>query len=205
LILLSLSATAGTAYKCADADGHVSFQDKPCAGAAHTEEIRYDDVAPAVEPPPATVVEAPAATIVDPPQPPPAEVAAAPEFYLCNRYDGAQYYSDDGITTPYAMPLGVLGAPAKSLNHAYGDNGKLGVSAPEVSPPAVAKPGTSADIATNYTWVQDECHRLPLHEACAALRSEHDIVVRKIKRSFRDDRPPLEARERTLADKLGGC
>lgn len=204
LLLLVCAATpAGTGYKCVAADDSVSFQDRPCPPEARSSEFTYRDQDSdlARESPPAPPVEPAQAPVLNDPvqnEPAPAEPRAAPEFYACTRPDGERYYSDDGVSRPYAMPLGVLGYPGSPL-------GRAGVSAPELSRPPIAQPGTNSDLAAGYVTVQDDCRRLSPAAACAALRSERDKVERQARRTFREERAPIDARLRTLNDKLGGC
>jgi hypothetical protein len=205
-VLAIAPARAATGYKCVDADGRVSFQDTPCADAARGDAFFYPDAQPAApaaeaEPPPAPD----AAPLGAPAAPEPGAARAAPEFYLCTRFDGEQYYSDDGATAPYTAPAGVAGYPDNSLSRAYGSRGRLGVSAPELSRPGIATPGTRADLAAGYIWVQDQCRRLGPRAACRAIRAEHDTAAAAAQRGFREDRAPLQARAAALAKKLEGC
>jgi len=205
LLLVAPAALAGTGYKCVSSSGSVSFQDKPCPGAAQQEAFGYNDAPPAPEAPAQPAAKTP--DTVDLPAPPPPEPApAAPTFYVCYRFDGTQYYSDDGLTRPYTVPLGIMGYPQTSLHRAYTGPGRVGISAPESSRPAnVPADSGRAKIAASNVYVQDECQRLAPREACAAIRAEHDSVQAKAQHSFREDRPPLDAREKVLAQKLAGC
>jgi len=206
LLWIAPVAFAGTGYKCVSSSGSVSFQDKPCAGTAQQQAFDYHDAPPPAERPAAPRPEKPDARQANeaPAAPPPP--VAAPEFYTCYRFDGTQYYSDTGLTRPYTVPLGILGYPQTSLHRAYTGPGRVGLSAPESSRPATVAPDSAAGRTAGLsTYVQDECYRLGPAEACAALRSEHDAVRTKAEHSFREDRPPLDAREKVLAQKLAGC
>jgi hypothetical protein len=204
LLLAAPAALAGTGYKCVSSSGSVSFQDRPCTSTAQQEAFDYHDAPPPAEKPAAPPPRKPETQPTnDEPPPPP---AAAPEFYTCYRFDGTQYYSDTGLTRPYTVPLGILGYPQTSLHRAYTGPGRVGLSAPESSRPATVPPDSPAGRTAGLsTYVQDECYRLPPDEACAAVRREHDAVRTKAEHSFREDRPPLDAREKVLAQKLAGC
>lgn len=199
LLVVAGLASAGTGYKCVSADGSVSFQDRPCPPAARSSEFSYRDNE-AIESretrPPSAPVEPTHGPVQN--EPPLTPRAPPPEFYACTRPDGERYYSDDGVSQPYAMPLGVLGYPGSPL-------GRAGVSAPELSRPPIAQAGTRSDIASSYVMVQDDCRRLAPDAACAALRSERDKLERQIGRSFKEERAPFQARLRVLDDKLAGC
>ena len=205
VLMCPLLALAGTGYKCVDASGAVSFQDQPCPAGAQAEAFHYRAGA---TPPEAA---APTAATAAPPAPPasaaaaPAAAADAPEFYLCVRPDGERYYSEDGAAPPYAMPLGVLGYPPGGIDRAYGNRGRLGISAPELSRPPVAAPGPRSDLAASYVMVQDDCRRLDAEAACAALRAEVGTLQASLRRSFQEDRPPLQSRLRRLTERLSRC
>lgn len=205
-IALLTAMPADTGYRCVDAQGRIAFQDSPCPRGNEESRFRYParDVAPPVEsgqtrPPPANSGGAP-------PVAPDAEPRAAPpEQYLCERFDGGErYYSDTGETAPYFVPMGVMGWPPRSVGEAYGSRGRLGISAPEISRPAVAPPEPGM-LAGGYTKVEDRCYRLSSDAACAALREQLDVNLHEQRRSFRESRAPLQARERTLRAMLAGC
>jgi hypothetical protein len=205
LLLVAPAVFAGTGYKCVSSSGSVSFQDKPCAGATQQQAFDYQDAPPLPDKPPPIAAKPPEAPD-EPAAPPPPPPVAAPDFYTCYRFDGTQYYSDTGLTRPYTVPLGIIGYPQTSLHQAYTGPGRVGLSAPESSRPATVAPDSpQARTAAANTYVQDQCYRLPAAEACAALRSEHDAVRAKAAHSFREDRPPLDAREKVLEQKLAGC
>ena len=73
LVLAGLPLAASAAYKCADANGHFTYQDVPCDAAAN----EAPAVQPAAQPEPAPVAAAPAPAPVAT-TPAPAPVAAAP-------------------------------------------------------------------------------------------------------------------------------
>jgi hypothetical protein len=203
LLVVAAVASAGTGYKCVSADGSVSFQDRPCPREASSSQFEYRDeqAAAARDTAPTSAPAQPTQAPMQNETPPSGPDVPPPEFYACTRPDGARYYSDNGVSVPYAMPLGVLGYPPLSLD----STAHLGVSAPEVSHPPILKPGSGSDIAASYVMVKDVCRRLPPEAACAALRSERDKIDRQAQRAFKEDRPPLEARRRTLDYKLAGC
>src|SRR6187402_81671 len=96
---LGTNVSAATAYRCVDAHGAISFQDTPCAIGARQSKLALPDT-PAPAPAPAN--DADAAPPPAPPPPrdvkplPPDSAPIAPSVYLCTRYDGTRYISDDG-------------------------------------------------------------------------------------------------------------
>ena len=207
VLMYPLLAPAGTGYKCVDANGAVSFQDRPCPVGARAEAFHYRTGATAPDAAAAAASTAEATATAPAMEAPAAALPArpAPEFYLCVRPDGERYYSEDGAGPPYAMPLGVLGYPPSGIDRAYGNRGRLGISASELSRPPVAAPGPRGDLAASYVMVQDDCRRLDADAACTALRGEVDTLQAKLRRSFQEDRPPLQARLRRLTERLSGC
>jgi hypothetical protein len=202
-LLCGATVCAETGYKCTDAAGRISFQDSPCPRGATTDEFRYrPDRSPA--PAPAT----PAQDEHTPPTaaapPPAAPVAPPPTLYACTKPDGERYYSDTGRTTPYQMPIGMLGYPPSGVGDAF-RNGRSQLSAPPSSRPPVAAPGGNNQIAAGYTWVEDRCDLLSPMDACNELRRELDKTATKRRRAFKDERSTLEAREHDLTERLAGC
>lgn len=210
LLLLVLAATAshaGTAYKCINAQGGIAYQDRPCAGGEKEKQItidtpatpKQDDVAVDPAPPPAAPPAPP------PPPPPPRPAKPLPQLWACTRpEDGKQYMSTDGVVQPRMVPLGVMGYPGKSLSSAYGP-GKVGVSAPELSKPPIAKPGPDSALASQYTQVQDDCVQATASQTCEYLRSELDRISQKLRRAFKDVRAELEPRANELEDQINSC
>ena len=207
IALMPATSLAATAYKCVDAHGAVSFQDQPCRAGAKQQEIRLKEFAPPPEPP-ATPAESASDTYaydapdVAPPPPPPR--AEPPDFYLCTRYDGTRYMSDTGEPGSALVPLGVLGVPGRSLADAYGGPNGIGVSAPGLrTPPRV--PAGSTPFGGMSTWVDDECHRAPPHEACAYLRQSLSDVRYKLTKAFSDTTPELKRQEADILKRMHGC
>ncbi len=206
-VTAALSARAGEVYRCIDPSGRISFQDRPCAAGSAATRIELHDAAHGADPGADASMEtaeseAPA-PVAD--APPPAPHVAPPLQYRCRRADGGEYWSDSGETRPYAVPLGMLGLPERSLAEAYDPRDGLGVSAPEAQKPRVAPPGTRNDLAAGYVWVQDRCARASPTEACGHLRRQLDDTRHRLRRAFKDERSDLEARERDLVTRMAGC
>lgn len=128
----------------------------------------------------------------------------APDFYLCTRYDGSRYRSDDGRGGGSAVPLGMLGVPDRGLAQAYGGRDGIGVSAPGLRPiPQI--PAAQAPLANGYVWIDDACHHASATEACAYLRGELDSVQDKLKRAFSDTEPQLKRQQAALRERMRGC
>ncbi|GAA0724973.1 hypothetical protein GCM10009105_38060 [Dokdonella soli] len=148
------------------------------------------DASPAEEP---VVSSAPQAPLVSP-----------PSFFLCTRYDGSRYLSDDGIGSRSAVPYGMLGGSGQSLAQAYGGPNGIGVSAPGLRTiPDI--PAAQAPLAGAYVWVDDECHHADPQEACAYLRSRIDDVEHKLKRAFSDTEAQLKDERTALRERMRGC
>jgi hypothetical protein len=208
LLLLAASAPAGAAdvYKCIGADGAVGFQDHPCAATARQQRLTLPDVPPPTQTAPAAPPPEP------PPEPPAAPPASAPttpspapaETYLCTRYDGTRYLSDDGIGARHAVPYAMLGGAGMSLAEAYGGSNGIGVSAPGLRP-VPTLPAAQNPIAGAYVWVEDACRRIRPEDACAYLRGELDEVERKLRRAFSDTEAQLRDQAQALRERMRGC
>jgi uncharacterized protein DUF4124 len=194
---------AATVYKCVDAKGAVSFQDRPCAANTRQQTIAMPDPPP---PPPVSVAPPTQEPIADaqlePPQPLPAN--PPPSFYLCTRYDGTRYISDTGEGGSALVPLGVLGVPGRSLADAYSPQNSVGVSAPGLRQiPHV--PMRSVPFGGMSTWIDDECHDASPREACAYLRQSLDDVRYKLTKAFSDTTPELKRQEADILERMRGC
>lgn len=197
-------AHATEVYRCSSASG-VVFQDQPCRDDQTQKRVALpDDPSPPATP-------APAPVDVDPPaQPDPAQPVKmppqipAPSFFLCTRYDGNIYLSEDGVGGGSAVPLGMLGFPGRSLADAYGGPNGIGVSAPGLRP-IPHLPASQAPLAGNYAWIEDTCHFAQPPEACAYLHNELDTVQSKLRRAFSDTQSQLERDENSLRERLRGC
>jgi hypothetical protein len=195
---------AANVYRCSSTSG-VVFQDKPCRDDQTQKRIALpDDPAPPVTPASAPIdVGAPTSaesvqTVRTPPQIP------APSFFLCMRYDGNLYLSEDGVGGSSAVPLGMLGVPGRSLADAYGGPNGIGVSAPGLRT-IPHLPASQAPLAGSYVWIEDTCHFAQPQEACAYLRNELDTVQSKLRRAFSDTQSQLERDENSLRERLRGC
>lgn len=190
-------------YRCSSANG-VVFQDQPCRDGQSQRRVKLPDDPPAPAQSSAATDEGTA------PHPAPAVPDAAPArvtapaFFLCTRHDGSVYLSEDGIGGRSAVPLGMLGYPARSLADAYGGPNGIGVSAPGLRP-IPHLPASQAPLAGGYVWIDDACHFAPPREACAYLRGELDTLQSKLRRAFSDDEPALKRDENSLRERLHGC
>ncbi len=205
LALAPPTAQAATAYKCGDAKGAITFQDRPCRAGTKEQQIRLQEFAPPPEPPaaPAEPDYAYDAPDVAPPPPPPPRIDP-PMFYLCTRYDGSRYMSDTGQPGSALVPLGVLGIPGRSLAEAYGGPNGIGVSAPGLRTiPHV--PAGHAPFGGMSTWIDDECHAAAPVEACTYLRNSLDDVDSKLRRAFSDTQAQLQQQQADLQQRLRGC
>lgn len=203
-------AASNTGYRCTDANGAVSFQDRPCRDDQQSRAFEYERNPPpppedaetqtadaATEPaapPVATRPEPPAMPAPPPPRPP------VPVLFRCVRADNDKvYFSETGDTPPYLVPAGVVGLPGSPLR----DNAH--VSAPELNRPPVADGSGENAVAAAYVEVRDRCEQLVPAEACRALRSQLDENLSRQRGATRDERAGLADQARTLADKLAGC
>lgn len=203
LLIAATPPAATTVYQCTDAAGAVSYQDVPCPPSARSKRLSLPDAgpssalpAPATDTPLARPAPSPAPAAAEPPPP-------LPALFRCVRAtDGGTYLSQNGQPAPYQAPLGMLGRFGAPLSQVYGpDHGAAGMSAPEANRGRV----TAALVANYYVWVQDRCEALSPAETCAALADAYAEVERKLQRAFDSQKPPLEARERTLLEQLRAC
>ncbi len=199
-------AIAANVYRCAGADGSLAFQDRPCARGEQQSLVPLPEVATPAPPPVAAVapaidtapVVAPPAAVTRPPRPP------APEFFLCRRYDGSWYRSEDGIGGNQLVPFGMVAGSGQSLAEAYGGRNGIGVSAPGLREPPVLKPG-QAPLAGAYVRVYDECHHAAPAEACAFLRDRLDTIEDRLRRAFSDTETQLRQEQAQLREQMTGC
>jgi len=200
---------ARTIFKCVDANGDVTYQDHSCKPGSR--ETRQDVLVP----PPAAPTPVPfeklpsassdAALPIPPPAPAPPERPKVPAVWLCTRADdGSHYVSRDGPAPSRWVPAGILGVPQKSLAQSYGPGGGAGVSAPGVNKPK-ATHGRPDKLAGDYVEVEDECLAATDQQACEYLQGELDIVEKKLRRAFKDERAVLEPKETQLQRDLEGC
>ncbi len=199
----SLGAATNTGYRCTDANGAISFQDKPCGGGQQSKAFEYlrDPPPPAEDPQAESAQEATAAEAAPRAMPaPPPPRPPIPTLYQCVRADnGKIYYSETGETRPYQVPAGVVGLPGSSLS------ANAHVSAPELNRPPVAEPGGVNALAGAYVEVRDTCQKLVPAEACRALRRQLDDNLSRQRSASKDERAGLANEARVLADKLAGC
>lgn len=199
--VLPFGAGAADVYKCTAADGTVGFQDHPCIASTREERIHFVEYAtpPAVQTPAAEpAAEAPSAPTV---QAPATARAALPAAFLCTRFDGSRYLSDDGVGATNWVPYEAV-QPNRDLASAYGGRNGAGVSAPGTSEPPHT---TSAYAGSAYVRVDDECRRVAPEEACAFLQKELDEVHGRLRRSFSDTEAGLRQRQHELEERMRGC
>jgi hypothetical protein len=195
LFLVSLpgAVAAVEVYKCTSAQGDIAFQDAPCPAGDEQLLLRFADPSP-----PPAVVDALPGTIPDEAAvaPPPAASPrpALSPLWFCTRFDGTRYASDTGIPVRQAVPLGVIGT-GMGLNRARN-------SAPGARIP-ILPPGTSADAA--YVWTEDQCARASAAASCEYWDKELDSNRTQLKRAFKSEAEPFQARERELREHLAGC
>ncbi len=208
-------ALAQTIYRCTNAQGDITYQDKPCkADSKQT----VEHFAPAIrvnqETPPPTAFDAlppaPSATDMISPAPvveatPRKPLPVPPPIWFCTRAeDGTRYISHDGATPSRWVPAGILGIPGKSLGQTYGPGGGGGVSAPGVK--KVPNSTSPRDrIAADFVEVHDECEPGTLEQACEALRDELSTIEKKLPRAFNAERATLEPRRAEVRHLLEGC
>ena len=195
---------AASVWRCTAGDGTVGFQDRPCGHGRTQHVVELPDDPP---PPPAAAVAPAVADTAAPVELPAAPAVAAPpapDFFLCTRYDGSRYLSEDGIGSRSAVPYGMLAGSGLGLAEAYGGNHGIGVSAPGLRPiPTI--PSAQMPLAGAYVWIDDECHRAGPAEACGWLRGRLDEVGHKLKRAFSDTAPQLRQEQASLRERLRGC
>jgi len=208
-------SSAQTIYRCVDAQGDVTYQDRACkAGTKQT----VEQFAPAITRNPAepattsfdALPPAPSSPAVETPPPmapsaPPPPLPVPPPIWFCTRAeDGTRYVSHDGATPSRWVPAGVVGIPGKSLAQTYGPGGGGGVSAPGVKKtPVLRSPRDS--VAANFIEVKDQCEPGTLEQACENLRDELTTIEKKLPRAFNAERATLEPRRAELRHLLEGC
>jgi hypothetical protein len=206
LIAAGTCANAASVYRCTAVDGAVGFQDQPCSRdqTQRVVELPDDPPPPATAPTAPLVADTPAMTVDAAPIAPAASSPPPPAFFLCTRYDGSRYLSEDGVGSRSAVPFGMLAGSGQSLSDAYGGRDGIGVSAPGLRQ-APSIPSAQMPLAGAYVWIDDECHHAGPAEACAWLRSRFDEVGYKLKRAFSDTAPQLKQEQAALRERMRGC
>lgn len=205
LLLPVVPALAGTTvYKCVDARGQVTYQDKPCHRHVR-QQVLHIAPTPATASSTSTPVAVAAPPMVKAPTPPPRTMAVvpAPILFRCTRAtDGTTYLSRSGQARSYLVPLGMLDR-AQPLARTYGSaqGAGVGMSAPELMP----DPTPSMIGGGYYVRVRDTCSRLPRMAACKALHKQNEANEAAITRAFSEQRPGLLKRRKELHAQLTGC
>jgi Domain of unknown function (DUF4124) len=193
LLMLSLPGTVAAVevYKCTNVQGDIAFQDVPCSASDEQLRLRLAD-----PPPPPLAETAPEPAAGEPLQEPPPMQTRPPlaPLWFCTRFDGTRYASDTGVPQRQAVPLGVIGG-GMGLNRARN-------SAPGGKIP-ILPPGASADAA--FVWTEDQCLRASAAASCAYWDKELDSNRTQLKRAFKSEAEPFQARERELRERLAGC
>jgi hypothetical protein len=153
LVLLPVLRGAGaeeiTIYRCVDAKGGVTLQDKPCAKDTRQqslEMVRPKDAPPrklarVPEPPP---LPEPEPWELLPPRYPP------PPMYVCTSYDGIVRESEVYDPNPRCEPLVLYHPEAERLHPAY---------------------------QNSCRWVEDSCVRVSDEEACDRWRKKRKVAA----------------------------
>lgn len=173
LLGLVVWATCGPAsaqpvrvYRCIDAQGRVSLQDRPCP--VQSEQERRDFRRPP-EPDPVESLPVPAEPEPPPPPPTPAQPPAPmppPPLWQCRNWKGETYESESGYTRPRCVPIGVIG--------------------PELPPGSPA--------AALCRWVEDDCRQLDDGSACRRWREKLPETERELRFAASDRTAQLRAR-----------
>lgn len=204
------SAVAVEIVRCTGRDGEVRYQDRPCADGEAVQVIRLVDD-PVRVPAPAPVASDDAlpaqaepvtgsATALDDPVPAP---AAMPAAWVCQREDGTRYLSETGVGERRAVPLAMLGVPARGLADAYGRDA-AGVSAPGLSRPGIDRsPGAALGAA--YTWVEDACLVASGVEVCRLLEDQRAAAQKRLRYAFSDSAAQVRADIAALDVRLAVC
>ncbi len=205
LLCVGVCAGASSVYRCTGTGGAPAYQDRPCRGGEKQVVVPLHDAVatPPSDASPVPPEDAPKRDDVPSAAAPVAHIAP-PSFFLCARFDGSRYLSDDGIGGRNAVPLGMLGVPERSLAEAYGGRNGIGVSAPGLR--AIPQiPFAQAPLAGSYVWIDDECHHAQPAEACAYLRGELATIESRLRRAFSDTAPALKTQAQDLHERLRGC
>ncbi len=184
--LSSRAAEEVAIYRCIDAGGRVTLQDKPCPTGAKQQKlgmVRPQDPPPTLAPAAAAPTPAPATAPAYAASAPgvPLRIARDPEpLYECVRDDGSTYLSRTGIPERryVALPL-----------YAPGGGGV------EPGQP-VAYPYTA------YATVDDNCYRLPQADVCERLIEERDRLRTRFFNAQQRERERIDREERALNERL---
>ncbi len=182
-----------TIYRCVDANGKVSLQDRPCPKDVHQDVrqmVRPQDPPPRPQQVVATTTPAPRTVEVHVvhdryPQP----------TYQCTTPDGDTYISHTGIPQARYVPVWT----------SFGGGGFMHVGRP--APPPTERPGGSQSRNGGFafplmTYVEDTCVRMPQDEVCDSLRARNDALGTLIFNGQPSDRERYERERKGLLEQM---
>ncbi len=187
-----------TIYRCVDAAGKVSLQDRPCPRDVRQDVrqmVRPQDAPP--RPEPINVVVPPAARTVEvhivhdrDPQP----------AFQCTTPDGDTYINHTGIPQGHYVPFWTFG-----MSRGNGFVGGVGGGRP--SPQPMPRPGASQFHNGGFgipvmTYVEDTCVRMPQDEVCDSLRARNERLGTLIFNGQPSDRARYERERKGLVEQM---
>ena len=196
LVLLACFAAAAAAdpvFKCRDADGRLSYQDKPCPPGT-------DQPAPVIAPAP--LVDPNAAPPVAPPASRPAD-DVAPAYHPAPPPPATTYRCTDAVSGKSYVSSSPTGSgryvPLWTVLPGGGTGMKGGGGSTDLQPTTTKPTGA---LAASYTYVEDRCRPMPVGEQCGYWRQRLDEVSSRKRTAFNDTRPQLEQEEDGLRGNL---
>lgn len=209
-LLAALLVTAAPAlaadivvYHCTDASGAISLRDTPCP-ASHRQEQRNLPApasapartrSPATTAQPAPIAQAESAPLQTQPQGNP------PPMFICQRYDGKQYESTDGVPQHHWVPLWALDADPRAPATAL-DPATIGRTSPLRRTARDGVPSLAVSGAGLGTWVTDVCMQLTPAQICARRRDTLSGFGRRIFNAGQSDADQLRAEEQQLRSQI---
>jgi hypothetical protein len=181
-------------YRCVDADGKISLQDRECEGeqTQHRRRIASPIDPPAQSSKPRIARSTlPSADVDDVPSRLVVTVMTPQSLFECRREDGSVYESTTGVPERRWVPLWIVGHDARAPMRST-------VGMPRHRLPVVD--GRAAYGAG--TWVEDACYPLPEAEACARRRDRLADLDHARRLAFPSDRVSLDLQHRGLQEQL---
>lgn len=159
-------------YRCTSSSGAVALQNAPCSGGRQ----QVLEMQRPQDPPPRIVSTEPAKTSPPPPEREVRIVTVQPPqpLYECIAPDGGRYTSDTAEGNARWVQTWVYGYPV-------GRPGPGGRHPAPARPPATG-PRIPVGVVVPYSssvMVRDECHVLPVREACARLSDRRWELIRR--------------------------
>lgn len=188
-VLLASTANVATTevYRCPQADGGFSLQDRPCVDHPEVNPRTLtapEGIAPKL-PIDAEPTVQPDQRDNEPFEPPPQRKL---ELWRCIDFEGNTRIAEHDDPRGRYVPLWVVGADPRAAPGMFTNVGRPRPQPPRAAPAAP----TAAPAAQPMVWVEDRCEALSPIESCKALRKQRDEFSRRLYSAPPADRAALQ-------------